>query len=103
MTTIKNLTFNKDVRFILNHGAAGRALLRGNAKMINAQMGAMSGLLGTIRAQFFQQFGFEGKFEMEPFTTDRSTVKIHAADARTTKTLKANPRWLAQFIDNISV
>ena len=71
--------------------------------MITTEMNAMAGIIGTIRSQFFQQFGFEGKFEMEFFTTDRSSVKITAADARTAKTLQSYPKWMAQFLDNIVV
>ena len=93
----------KDVTFRIDYQAAGRTILRGNAKMISLQNSTMGPVLATIRAQFFQQFGFEGKFDMQMFTTDRSTVKIFANDARTAKTLKANPKWMAQFIDNIVV
>jgi len=91
------------VRFTLDNSEAGKQILRGNSSLQQMQNTAFNGLLGTVTAQFFQQFGFEGKFEVVGFTTDRSSVKIQASDKRTAGALKSQPGWLATFSDNIVI
>lgn len=90
-------------RFALDRKAAGDQLIRGNEKMQSIQTGAMSSLLATVTAQFFQEFGFEGSFTLKEYSTDRFNVKLAAGDKRTAGALKASPGWLNQFVDNIVI
>lgn len=91
------------VRFELNTSEAGKQILRGNSKIESMENSAFNSLIGIVSAQFFQQFGTEGVFEVVGFTTDRSSVKIQAADKKTAGLLKSQPGWLAQFTDNIVI
>lgn len=79
------------------------SLLKENNQLETLQQSALEGLLPIIEASFFQTFGLKGKFEIVSFTTDRSSVKISAADKQTNAVLKASPKWLDQFIDNIII
>ena len=91
-----------NITFVLDrHGGAD--ILKNNQKLIDIENQTMSSVLSNIEAQFFQQFGVEGKFEKKQTTGDRTQVIIRAANQRTGAILKANPRWLAQFIDNINI
>lgn len=90
------------VKFILNI-AGGADILKNNTALQSMEDAALNSVLGDIEAQFFQTFGVEGKFQVADFTTDRSSAKIQAADARTGAVLKANPRWLDQFTDNMKI
>lgn len=91
-----------DVKFTINI-AGGADILKNNQALQSLQSEAMERILGVIEAQFFQTFGADGHFQIVDFTTDRSSVKIQAADAGTGAILKANPRWLDQFIDNMKL
>lgn len=92
-----------NVWFKLDRKSAGNQLLKQNAQLNQIQNSAFNGLLATVTAQFFQQFGFEGNFEVIGFTTDRSSVKIQASDKRTAGALKSQPGWLATFSDNVVI
>lgn len=92
-----------NTRFTLNTKQAGDQLLRNNSRMQTIQDGAMNVVLGAVQAQFFQDFGVEGSFQVIGFTTDRSSVKIQAADKRTGGLLKTMPGWLDQFTNNIVI
>lgn len=58
--------------------------------------------LSQVKAEFLQQFGFEGGFDLKAVVTNskrsRITYRIVATNARTTATLKRNPKWLGKFI-----
>lgn len=90
------------VTFVLDQ-SGGAEILRNNKKLQSLQVSAMRGVLADIEAQFFQTFGVEGSFEIVEFTTDRMNAKIQAADKKTGAILKANPRWLDTFINNITI
>ncbi len=89
--------------FKLNRAGAKSAILVGNGKLQNLERTVAEQMLGNITAQFFQQFGVEGRFEVIGFTTDRSTYKVSAADRQTAAVLKKHPKWLDQFAQNITI
>jgi hypothetical protein len=91
-----------DIRFELDK-AGGAEVLRKNTVLQSLQLNAMEDILINIKAQFFQTFGLQGNFKLVEFTTDRSSVKISAADARTATVLKKHPRWLDTFTNNITI
>lgn len=91
------------VRFQLDRKAAGEQILRGNKQLQDIQSRAFNSILMVVAAQFVQQFGFDGSFQLTGFTTDRSSVKISAADARTNAALKTQPGWMDQFTNNIVI
>lgn len=90
------------VKFQLDY-SGGMDLLTNNPKLKNIQYSLMESILPAIEAQFFQEFGVEGKFEISDFVTDRYGVKIYAANKLTSTVLAKNPKWLNQFITNLSV
>ena len=62
--------------------------------------------LGEVEAAFFQEFGTEGKFELEksigkpsPKHAGRVSWSIKPANAKTTTILKRNSGWLGQFLN----
>ena len=83
--------------------AGGRDILTNNAALNSLVHGTMASTLGDIEAQFFQTFNVPGKFELVDFTTDRTSAKISAGDAKTARILAANPKWLSTFINNLSI
>ena len=90
-------------KFIHSHSGMSQVILKGNAKLQSMQNSKMESVLRTIEAQFLQQFGVVGRFEVESFMTDRSSAKIQAADAQTGAVLKNNPKWLNQFVENMKL
>lgn len=92
----------KEINFTLNQ-AGGAEILKDNFRLQAMQKGIMDDALSSIRAQFFQTFGVKGEFEMVEFTTDRSTIKIRASDAKTAAILKRSPGWLNTFVNNITI
>lgn len=93
---------SSNIEFILDQ-SGGSKILKGNSALQTMQLSAMEGILANIQAQFFQTFGVEGTFKIVEFTTDRSNVKIQAADAQTSAVLKRSPKWLNTFINNITI
>lgn len=91
-----------DVQFRLAR-SGGREILTENNTLKNVAWEAIKTQLPVIEAQFFQQFGFEGRFVVSDFITDRYSAKIAAADVRTAAILKKNPKWLDQFTQNIKL
>ena len=62
----------------------------------------MTQKLSQVKAEFLQQFGFEGQFELKAVTTNsrrsRISYRIVSASARTTAALKRQPGWLKKFV-----
>ena len=62
----------------------------------------MTRKLSQIKADFLQQFGFEGQFDIKAVTTNsrrsRITYRIVPANARTTAALKRQPGWIAKYL-----
>lgn len=62
----------------------------------------MTQKLSQIKAEFLQQFGFEGQFELKAVTTNsrrsRIAYRVVAANARTMAALKRQPGWLGKFM-----
>ena len=78
-----------------------REIMKGHEiSQLEQQM--MAQKLSQVKAEFLQQFGFEGQFELKAVTTNsrrsRITYRIVAANARTTNALKRQPGWLSRFI-----
>lgn len=77
-----------------------RAIMKGQP-IANLEQQYIMEMLGRVQADFFQTFGFEGKFEVRKVDTNsrrsRTTFRIVAADKRTAYILKSNPGWLAKF------
>lgn len=77
-----------------------RDIMKG-PELANLEQNIMMERLTTIKAAFFQRFGFEGSFEVKMVDTNsrrsRTTFRIVASDARTTAVLKREPGWLARF------
>lgn len=78
-----------------------REIMKGN-EISKMEQEIMTQKLSQVQAEFLQQFGFEGKFELKAVTTNsrrsRVTYRIVAANARTGAALKRQPGWLGQFI-----
>ena len=91
-----------NIVFKLDH-AGGAEILKDNNSLQLMMKTTMNEVLVNIEAQFFQTFGTEGRFELVEYTTDRSSVKIRASDARTAAILKTAPKWLDTFINNITI
>lgn len=85
------------VTFKLDRDIAGNQLIRSNPAMIDLQITAINKVLSSATAQFFAEFGVHGKFQIVEFMTDRHSVKIEAADAKTAYVLKKHPGWMNQF------
>lgn len=82
----------------------GNDILKGNQKLKDMERNAIQHALNNVEAQFMQQFGFQGKFEVKYDPTKyRSRFRLIAADARTTAVLKKNPGWLKQFANNMKL
>lgn len=77
-----------------------RDIMKGQA-IADIEQQIMMERLTTIRAAFFQRFGFEGAFEIKRVDTNsrrsRTTFRIVASDAKTGAMLKREPGWLARF------
>lgn len=78
-----------------------REIMKGHEiSQLEQQM--MAQKLSQIKAEFLQQFGFEGQFELKAVTTNsrrsRITYRIVSANARTTAALKRQPGWLGKFV-----
>jgi hypothetical protein len=91
-----------NISFTLDR-SGGAEILRNNTALQSMQKTAMDAVLINVTAQFFQTFGAEGRFEIVEFTTDRSSIKINAANAQTAAILKSAPKWLDTFINNITI
>lgn len=78
-----------------------RNIMKGH-NMSQLEQQIMMQELSQVQAAFFQQFGFNGSFEIKAVTTNsrrsRVTYRISTADARTTAVLKRKPGWLGKFI-----
>lgn len=78
-----------------------REIMKGH-EMSKIEEEIMTKKLSQVKAEFLQQFGFEGQFELKAVTTNskrsRITYRIVTASPRTTATLKKNPGWLGKFI-----
>lgn len=81
----------------------GQKILKDNAQIKNIEEDKIKSLHSRIQAQFLQEFGFEGDFNVQSFYTDRINFKISAGDQKTGATLKRNPKWLAKFIDELHI
>lgn len=92
-----------NVRFSLDRKEVGRQILKNNSQVQSIERQEMRGLIGIISAQFLQEFGYQGVFRVKEFYTDRFSVKIEPADAKTAALLKKSPGWLDKFIDNLVV
>lgn len=90
------------IEFVLNQ-SGGAEILRNNAALQTMQKTAADDVLSNVQAQFFQTFGVEGVFRIVEFTTDRSSIKVQAADAKTSAILRTSPKWLSTFINNITI
>lgn len=96
------LMASSDIEFTLDR-SGGADILKNNNVLQEMQKSAMQEVLTNIEAQFFQTFGVQGTFKLTEFTTDRSSVKIGAADSKTAAVLKRSPGWLNTFINNITI
>ena len=71
-------------------------------EILQLEQQIMTQKLSQIKAEFLQQFGFEGQFELRAVTTNsrrsRVTYRIVASNARTTAALKRQPGWLGKFV-----
>lgn len=78
-----------------------RSIMKGH-KISKLEQEIMAQRLSQVKAEFFQQFGFEGQFELKAVTTrsrrSRITYRIVPSNARTTAALKRQPGWLGKFI-----
>jgi hypothetical protein len=92
-----------DVKFIHSQSGMSEVILKGNPKLQELQEAVFVRLLPIVQAQFFQQFGVEGNFEIAKFTTNRSNVAIQAADPTTRAVLQRNPGWLGKFTENLNI
>ena len=88
---------------------SGLEELMQSSKISTMEQDIMMKKLNQIQAEFLQQFGFEGKFDISSTTTSgifkrgtlhggRTSWKIRAADAKTNAALKRQPGWLAKFL-----
>ena len=91
-----------DITFKLDQSGVAEILKR-NSDLQNLMSMAIEGTVSIVEAQFFQDFGVNGHFEVVGFTTDRSSYKIQASDKKTAYILKSKPKWLDQFTDNIKI
>lgn len=78
-----------------------RQIMKGHEiSQLEQQM--MTQKLSQVKAEFLQQFGFEGQFELKAVTTNsrrsRVTYRIVAANAHTGAALKRQPGWLGKFV-----
>ncbi len=97
------------VNFYLDLDGVREVIYKGD-KIKEVEKQTMERALSEVKAQFLQDFGFEGSFRLE-FQYQkvggktasyvggavRPVYKISASDARTGAILKARPGWLAQF------
>ena len=90
-----------EVEFLLDR-TGGEIVLRSD-DLVVLEHTAVSGIMATISSQFFHEFGFEGKFEVKDWTTNRVHTIVKGADRRTTAALKTRPGWLATFMDNLQI
>ena len=100
-----NMIMSNDLQFEsfeLNRSGVGTLILKNNGQLQQLENQVMDNVLSEVRARFINEFGFEGRFKLAGFTTDRSTYKIAAEDAKTAAILKRNPGWLDQFMHQIS-
>ena len=78
-----------------------REIMKGH-EISNLEQDIMSKKLAQVKAEFLQQFGIEGQFELKAVTTNsrrsRVTYRIVTASPRTTAILKNHPGWLGKFI-----
>jgi len=91
-----------NAKFQLDYGG-GKELLTENSQLRDIQWDSMKSLISVVEAQFFQEFGTEGKFKIDDTVVVRYAVRISAADAKTASILKRNPKWLDQFAKNIQI
>ena len=82
-----------------------------SSKISTMEQDIMMQKLDQIKAAFMQEFGFDGKFDIQSKTTSgtlrikgklhggRISFRIRAADARTAAVLKRQPGWLGKFIN----
>lgn len=87
-----------EIKFWLDQAGVNDVILMKNAKIDSLEREIMMRTLDEVRANFIQDFGFQGEFTVsyEP-TKVRSRFKIKAANSRTGAVLKAHPGWLGRF------
>lgn len=90
------------VNFLINI-KGGENILKRNEKLQALEQDAIQKIKSQAESSFMQTFGFNGKFEVSFFMTDRISFQIHGADARTKATLAKNPKWLGQFINSVTI
>lgn len=79
----------------------GADILRRNEKLQSLEQNLIQKIKSQVEASFLQDFGFQGKFDISGFMTDRISFQIHGADAKTKTVLQRNPKWIDQFTGNI--
>ena len=88
--------------YLDNDGVAD--ILRYNPQLESMERNEMESRLSQIQAAFLQNFGFQGRFEIQAVQTrpgrthGRLSYRIRAADAKTNVALARNPGWIGQFI-----
>ena len=93
----------KKVSIWLEQKNIGDSILKNNTKLQSLEQHAIQSALSAAEAQFLSQFGFQGKFEIQGFVTNRYNFKLVAADRRTAAVLKKHPGWLSKFVDNMKI
>ena len=86
-----------DVKFKIDL-SGGADILTNNTSLRQLLIQQVQSLLPTIEAQFLMEFGVKGEFEIVEESTDRMGFMIKGANQQTTSILKANPKWLNQFV-----
>ena len=89
-----------DIGFLINL-KGGEAILQHNQKLQTIEQDFIEKIKSQAEANFLQSFGFQGKFEVSFFMTDRISFKVHGADGKTIATLEKNPKWLDQFTKSV--
>lgn len=93
------------IRVYIEQSSVQNAVYR-SAKLQSLERDVMERVLSEVRAAFLNEFGTEGKFNLQfqwgkvnsPYVNGvRPVYKVVAADAKTTVILKRNPGWLARF------
>lgn len=79
-------------------------ILKNNKALISMQSDIAYRIKSTVEAQFFQQFGVQGRFivKIEDLTA-RKRVAIIGEDKNTKNILYKNPGWLDTFIDGLVI
>lgn len=81
-------------------------IIKDNTKLQAMEQDVMMQRLDAIKAAFFQEFGFEGNFEIKSKVTQpsqrwggrRTAFTVTPSDSKTGAALKRNPGWLGRFV-----